>query len=88
MDLVHLLLSLAGQPLAFYFFAPQHHFTIHSPSVSLRTSTPGIYLDVYLEFVDEIQGVQKLGWTIYIYIHIFFFLIWCFFFFFFGGKYT
>ena len=42
------------------------HFTIHSPSVSLRTSTPIIYLDIYLEFVDEIQGVQELGWTKYI----------------------
>ena len=73
MDFVPLLLSLAGQSLAFYSFA------IHSPSVSLRTLTPGIYLDVYLEFVDEIQGVQKLGWTKYILF--FFFLIWCFFFF-------
>ena len=69
MDFVPLLLSLAGQPLAFYSFA------IHSTSVSLRTMTPGIYLDVYLEFVDEIQGVQKLGWTKYILF--FFFLIWC-----------
>ena len=82
MDFVPLLLSLAGQPLAFYSFA------IHSPSVSLRTMTPGIYLDVYLEFVDEIQGVQKLGWTKYILFFFFFNLVHFYLFIFFGGKNT
>lgn len=81
MDFVPLPLSLAGQPLAFYSFA------IHSPSVSLRTMTPGIYLDVYLEFVDEIQGVQKLGWTKYI-LFFFFNLVHFYLFIFFGGKNT